>query len=82
MIDVVAIVGPSGAGKSTLARFLADRGHALVADDLLPVRFDPDPSVPMDDGVGPLSEIYFLDRGDDRLRLHHALGISRHTAPI
>lgn len=33
----VALVGPAGAGKSTTAAALAARGHALVADDVLPL---------------------------------------------
>ena len=30
-------VGPSGAGKSTLAAALVQRGHALLADDVVPI---------------------------------------------
>ncbi len=60
--SVIAFVGESGAGKSTLARFLADRGHRHVADDLLPVRFAPDPSTPVEDELLPLGVICFLNR--------------------
>ncbi len=59
---VIAFVGESTAGKSTLARFLADRGHRFAADDLLPVRFDPEPSVPVDGRLLPLSMVAFLQR--------------------
>lgn len=34
----VALCGESGAGKSTLGRALVEQGHALVADDVTPVR--------------------------------------------
>ena len=33
----VLFLGDSGSGKSTLAAFLADQGHRLLADDVLPV---------------------------------------------
>jgi hypothetical protein len=35
----VAFVGASGAGKSTLAGIMAKAGHAVLADDVLAVRF-------------------------------------------
>ena len=59
---VVAFVGASGAGKSTLARFLTDRGHRFVADDLLPIRFAPEASAPMDAHLLPLAMVAFLQR--------------------
>jgi hypothetical protein len=37
----VAFVGPPGAGKSTLAAAFARRGHAVIADDVLPLREGP-----------------------------------------
>lgn len=36
----IAIAGASGAGKSTMAMALAQRGHALLSDDLIVVRQD------------------------------------------
>ena len=33
--EAVALVGPAGAGKSTLAAALANRGHAVIADDVV-----------------------------------------------
>ena len=59
---VTALVGASSAGKSTLTRFLADRGHGFVADDLLPVRFAPEPSSPLDTRLLPLAMVVFLQR--------------------
>jgi hypothetical protein len=59
---VVAFVGESAAGKSTLARFLARGGHRFVADDLLPVRFDPEPTTPVDGILIPIGAIAFLRR--------------------
>jgi hypothetical protein len=38
----VAFAGPSGAGKSTLAARMRDRGHAVLADDLLALEIDAD----------------------------------------
>jgi hypothetical protein len=40
---VVALAGPSGIGKSTLAAALAQRGHFLISEDVLPI----------DDRAGP-----------------------------
>lgn len=34
---VVAVCGPKGAGKSTVAAALRERGHAVAADDALPI---------------------------------------------
>ena len=59
---VVAFVGPSTAGKSTLARFLSDRGHGFVTDDLLPIRFDPAPSTPVERRILPVAAICLLTR--------------------
>ena len=38
----VAFCGPSGEGKSTLTGALLRRGHALVADDIVPIRLTGD----------------------------------------
>lgn len=38
----IALVGDSGAGKSTTAAALARRGHAVLSDDVVPVRPDAD----------------------------------------
>lgn len=38
----VAFMGASGAGKSTLAAWFHDRGHRILADDVLVVRFGAD----------------------------------------
>jgi hypothetical protein len=38
---VVAFIGDKGAGKSSTAAALCARGHALMSDDLLAIRFDP-----------------------------------------
>lgn len=38
--QVVAFIGDKGAGKSSTAAALYARGHTLVTDDLLPIRFD------------------------------------------
>ncbi len=59
---VVGFIGESGAGKSTLARYLADRGHAVAADDLLPVRFAPAAICPIGDRTAPLGGLFFLRR--------------------
>jgi ATPase subunit of ABC transporter with duplicated ATPase domains len=61
---VVGFIGESGAGKSTLARSLADGGHALVGDDLLPVRFAPLASSPVEHRLSPLRALFVLDRTD------------------
>ena len=44
---ILGFIGESGTGKSTITRCLAGRGHGVAADDLLPVRFTPDPSAPL-----------------------------------
>ena len=65
---IAAFIGASGAGKSTLGRGLMKRGLLLVADDLLPCRFDREQVfVPMAQEAGqvrrlPLTRIYFLSR--------------------
>lgn len=59
---VVGFIGATGAGKSTLTRFLTDRGHRFVADDLLPIRFTPIPSAPVNDRLVPLRSLHFLRR--------------------
>lgn len=38
--QAVAIIGPKGAGKSTAILALADRGHAVLSDDIAALSFD------------------------------------------
>lgn len=40
--QAVAFMGDKGSGKSTLAAFLQNRGHVLLTDDLVPVKFAAD----------------------------------------
>lgn len=62
--SVIAFVGESGVGKSTLARFVSDRGHPHVADDLLPVRFVPNPNAPVEGRMLPVGAICLLSRAN------------------
>ena len=59
---IVGLVGESGVGKSTIVRRLTDRNHRFAADDLLPVRFRPDPSAPVGRRLRPLVALAFLER--------------------
>jgi len=62
---VIAFLGASGAGKSTLAQELANRGHALFADDVLALgRADGGVLAHPDAGPGarPLSLLCLLGR--------------------
>jgi len=63
---VVGFIGESGAGKSTLARSLADGGHALAGDDLLPVRFTPTAASPVGHHLSPLRSLFLLNRTGTR----------------
>ncbi len=78
---VVAFVGASGAGKSTTARFFAENGFESVADDLLPIRFEPVPVAPAGGHLLPLDAIYFIDRTTsgsvEAKRLRQASGLRR-----
>lgn len=40
--QAVAFVGQKGAGKSTFAAHFQNRGHNLLTDDLVPIKFDAD----------------------------------------
>jgi len=73
---VVAFVGESGAGKSSLAWELQKAGHRLVSDDVLPVRFDPEPFVPTHSGAMPLETVCFLSRGSKELTVEVVTGVS------
>lgn len=68
---IVALCGPSGSGKSTLALMLARRGHALVSDDMLPVRAPSGQSPRAFPGAQRLkiapAVLAFLGCGDDKL---------------
>lgn len=59
---VVGFIGASGAGKSTLTTHLVSSGYGQVADDLLPIRFEPGPTVPIHSGARPLAALYFMRR--------------------
>lgn len=59
---VVGFVAGSGVGKSTLAQYLSRREFRFVADDLLPVRFDPTPVAPTGGNRTPIAELFFLRR--------------------
>jgi hypothetical protein len=63
-MGVIGFVAPSGGGKSTLAHYLSERGHQFVADDLLAIRFTPEPAVPVEDALESLIALCFL--GDRR----------------
>ena len=90
---IVAIVGESGAGKSTLVRYLTESGHRFASDDLLPIRFRPEPSAPVGGSLRPVGTILFLTRtpaatvGIDRLSALDAIqslilhGFGEHADP-
>ena len=60
--SIIGFVAEGGTGKSTLAGFLSDRGYRAVADDLLPIRIDPEPSAPAGGRLLPVGAICFLSR--------------------
>lgn len=59
---VIAFIAESGAGKSTLIRYLAENGRAFVTDDLLPIRFEAEPTVPMNDQSLTIRSLCYLKR--------------------
>ncbi|CAD5372619.1 hypothetical protein RA210_U200006 [Rubrivivax sp. A210] len=88
------ICGASTAGKSTLAAALAQRGHALLADDVTAVQLDAEGRAWCLPGLArtklwrdALDRLGLADRVDESTRLRpdidkHALGLATGTQPL